>query len=153
MPSSKESIRGAKAKASGRLFENILSSRCARAGIKFEQLPSGCRWIGKMAVPAKSPFDFILAKDGKVILCDAKSLDATTFTRSACKPHQIESLAGFEMSGLTAGFIVWLRKTDEVVFFKASQLKALPPRCSLKVSDGISLGSVNTLTLEGLLNG
>jgi hypothetical protein len=106
-----------------------------------------------MAVPAKSPFDFILAKDGKVILCDAKSLDATTFTRSACKPHQIESLAGFEMSGLTAGFIVWLRKTDEVVFFKASQLKALPPRCSLKVSDGISLGSVNTLTLEGLLNG
>lgn len=106
-----------------------------------------------MAVPAKSPFDFILAKNGRVVLCDAKSLDATTFTRSACKPHQIESLAGFEMSGLTAGFIVWLREADQVVFFKASQLKGLAPRCSLKISDGIQLGSVDTLTLEGLLDG
>lgn len=106
-----------------------------------------------MAVPAKSPFDFIIAKNGKVVFFDAKSLDATTFTRSACKPHQIESLAGFEMSGLTSGFIVWLRQSNEVVFFKASQLKGLPPRGSLKVSDGILLGSVETLTLEGLLNG
>ena len=106
-----------------------------------------------MAVPAKSPFDFIIAKNGKAVFFDAKSLDATTFTRSACKPHQIDSLAGFEMSGLTSGFIVWLRQSNEVVFFRASQLKALPPRCSLKSSDGILLGSIETLTLEGLLNG
>ena len=106
-----------------------------------------------MAVPAKSPFDFILAQNGRVILCDAKSIYAATFTRSACKPHQIDSLYAFEMSGLTAGFIVWLRAVDQVVFFKASQLKDLPPRCSLKSSDGIQLGSVKALTLEGLLNG
>lgn len=153
MPSARASIRGAKAKASGRMFENILAARCARDRIKFEQLPSGCRWIGKVAVPAKSPFDFIIAKDGNVAFFDAKSIDATTFTRSACKPHQIESLSGFEMSGLTAGFIVWLRAAGQVVFFRASQLKALPPRYSLKVSDGILLGSIEALTLEGLLNG
>lgn len=106
-----------------------------------------------MAVPAKSPFDFILAKNGRVILCDAKSIDAKNFSKSSCKPHQIDSLYGFEMSGLTAGFIVWLRAVDQVVFFQASKLKDLPPRCSLKTSDGILLGSVNTLTLEGLLDG
>ena len=153
MPSSTATLRGARAKASGRQFENILAAMCARSRIKFEQLPSGCRWIGKMAVPAKSPFDFILAQNGRVILCDAKSIYAATFTRSACKPHQIDSLYAFEMSGLTAGFIVWLRAVDQVVFFKASQLKDLPPRCSLKSSDGIQLGSVKALTLEGLLNG
>lgn len=153
MPSSSASLRGAKAKASGKLFEGMLAAYCHRHGIKFEQLPSGCKWIGKVAIPAKSPFDFIMSKNGKAVLFDAKSLDATTFTRSACKPHQIESLHGFELSGMTAGFVVWLREPDEVVFFKASQLKALAPRCSLKVCDGMPLGKRNTLTLEGLFDG
>jgi hypothetical protein len=153
MSGSSAAIRGAKAKASGKLFEQMLSVYCRKNGIKFEQLPSGCRWVGKMAIPAKSPFDFIMSKNGVAVVFDAKSLAATTFTRSACKPHQIESLHGFEMSGLTSGFIVWLRDLDEVVFFKASQLKDLPPRCSLKICDGIPLGKRNTLTLEGLFNG
>jgi hypothetical protein len=153
MLGSRAAIRGAKAKASGRLFENILAAHCDALGIKFEQLPSGCRWIGKRAIPAKSPFDFIMSKNGVAVVFDAKSIDAKTFGKSLCKPHQVESLFGFEVSGLTAGFIVWLRAIDEVVFFPAGKLKALAPRCSLKPCDGIPLGKRNTLTLEGLFNG
>lgn len=146
-------IRGAKAKSQGQIFERILAVNCQRSAIHFEQLPSGCRWVGKMAIPAKSPFDFIIAKGGRAAFFDAKSVDSETFSRSLCKPHQIEALHALEMSGLTAGFVVWLRKTDSVVFFKASALKGLAPRCSLKANDGISLGSSSKLTLEGLLNG
>ena len=145
-------VRGAKAKASGKLFEEILSHHCRSNKIKFEQLPSGCRWIGKTAIPVKTPFDFIMAKNGKVVLFDAKSLDSSTFSRSACKPHQIESLYGFELSGLTAGFIVWLREIDEIVFFRASLLNGLASRCSLKPCDGIPLGNRSALTVESLFN-
>jgi hypothetical protein len=147
------SLRGAKAKAFGQLFEQILSITCHKARIKFEQLPSGCRWVGKRAVPVKTPFDFIACKNGKAIFFDAKTLDAKTFSKSSSTPHQIESLLAFELSGLTAGYIVWLREIDEIVFYKASQLKSLSRGDSLKSSDGVFLGKKDTLSLETLFNG
>lgn len=149
----KASVRGAKAKVFGQYFENILTVCCVRSKIKFEQIPSGCKWVGKRPIPMRTPFDFIACKNSKVILFDAKTLNAKTFNKSSCKPHQIDSLYGFEVSGLTAGYIVWFREVDTIVFFRASQLKNLQQRSSLKVSDGVFLGSKNTLSLEVLFNG
>lgn len=150
---SSASISGAKAKAYGRFFENILSVHCQKTGIKFEQIPSGCKWVGKTPIPMRTPFDFIAAKNGRAIVFDAKTLNNDAFSKSACTPHQIDSLYGFEVSGLTAGYIVWFRTIDSVVFFSASQLKQLKPRCSLKILDGVFLGRQNALNLEVLFCG
>lgn len=152
MLSSRASIRGAKAKVVGQWFENILSVACTREGIAFEQIPSGCKWVGKRAIPAKTPFDFIASKDSRAILFDAKTVNVETFSKSACKEHQVESLFRFEVSGLTAGYIVWFRGSDSIVFFKASQLKNLAPRRSLRISDGVFLGSKDALNLGVLFH-
>lgn len=150
---SSASVRGAKAKVFGQYFEHILSVFCRRQEIKFEQIPSGCKWVGKKPIPTRTPFDFIASKNGRAVVFDAKTIAGTAFSKSACKEHQIESLFGFQVSGLTAGYIVWFRENDQIVFFKASQLKHLRPRCSLKVSDGLLLGTKSALNLEVLFCG
>lgn len=106
-----------------------------------------------MAVPQKTPFDFIASKNGRALVFDAKTLNGETFPKSACEPHQVEALLKFEASKLTAGYIVFFRALDSVVFFSASRLKQLAPRCSLKSSDGIKLGSGTSLNLEVLFDG
>ncbi len=148
----KQQIAGKKAKVYGQLFETILSNYCLRNCIKFEQIPSGCKWIGKRPIPTKTPFDFIASKNKTVLLFDAKTVNTVSFSKSACTEHQVKSLYGFELSGLTAGYIVWFRPCDSVVFFKASQLMQLLPRSSLKVIDGLLLGSRLSLNLEILFN-
>jgi penicillin-binding protein-related factor A (putative recombinase) len=146
------SIRGAKAKFWGANFENLLSLHCRLNKIAFEKIPSGCKWVGKMAVPQKTPFDFIAAKNGRAVVFDAKTLDRETFPKSSCEPHQVEALHSFEMSKLTAGYIVFFRPINSVVFFTASQLKGLLPRYSLKATDGISLGTGSELNLGVLFD-
>ena len=150
---SSASIAGAKAKVFGQYFENILSVHCRKQNIRFEQIPSGCKWVGKKPIPVKTPFDFIASKHGRAVVFDAKTTAGSSFSKSACKEHQIESLFKFELSGLTAGYIVWFREVDSIVFFKASELKQLPSRCSLKVSDGLFLGTKSNLNLGVLFCG
>lgn len=127
-----------------------MRAHCASRGVVLEQIPSGCRWIGKKPIPVRSPFDFIAARDGTVVLFDAKTVATKTFSKSACKPHQIEALARFWSAGLRAGYVVWFRPIDSVVFFGADSLKRLPQRSSLKESDGIALGGLSDLTLGAL---
>jgi penicillin-binding protein-related factor A (putative recombinase) len=102
---------------------------------------------GVRAIPTKTPFDFVMCRDGIAVFFDAKSTSAKTFAASAIQLHQLYHLARVENAGFRSGYVVYFQETDEVVFFSASQLAKLKRGDSLKPDDGLQLGSALTLTL------
>lgn len=152
MPSAQNVIGGRKAKANGQFFENLIKVLFQKCGYYIEKIPSGCIWIGKFARPTKTPFDYIAAKNKTVLIFDCKSVNSNSFSYSQIESHQLKSLASFQSCGINAGYIVWFRPENNIVFYSADILKNLRPRCSLKASDGIVLGSSEFLKLEGISN-
>jgi hypothetical protein len=143
--------KGLKAKRSGQRFEEIVKIPASRDGIEVIQIPSGARWVpmrgGVRAIPTKTPFDFVMCRDGIAVFFDAKSTSAKNFTASSIQLHQLYHLARVENAGFRSGYVVYFQGTDEVVFFSASQLASLKRGDSLKSSDGLMLGSALTLSL------
>lgn len=137
----------------GNAFENILERHAINIGAKLTKMPNGCKWVMKRAIPVKTEFDFILAYQGSVLIFDAKTLKVGGFSHSTITPHQMNALHEFECQGIHAGYVIWYRGSDQVSFVKASTLRALRPRCSLKPDDGLLLGSVRDFDLRTILNG
>lgn len=136
----------------GNAFEDILERHAIQIGAKLTQMPSGCKWVGKRAIPVRTEFDFFFAYQGRSIVFDAKTLKTSGFSYSTITPHQMNSLYEFECQGICAGYVIWFRGTDQVTFVKASALRALKPRCSIGPDDGLSLGSIRDFDLRTILN-
>lgn len=148
-------LGGQKAKSNGDRFELLLQKRCAQEKISFIKIPSGCRFargsFGVQPIPIKTPFDFIIAKDGKAVFFDAKCLSNSSLTYSKIKPHQLEKLFEMEQQSFLSGYIVYFVEENKVSFFTSSTLKKLPPRHSLEYSDGVILGNIENFNLLPLL--
>ena len=142
MSYSKNVIRGAKARDSGDYFEAELSRQAIIDGIGFEKIPSGCRWVnspkGLKAIGVKTPFDFMMFKNGRAIFFDAKSTDGNTFPHSKLEEHQVKSLAQIASHGFKCGYLVKFVGIG-FTWFPVEKLLKLNPRESLKPIDGISL--------------
>lgn len=135
-------IAGHKAKNSGRRFESDLMQQAKIDGIGFEQIPSGCIWRrtprGVVPIPVKTPFDFMMFKNGKAVFFDAKSTDGVTFPYSMLNQNQVKSLAQIAKHDFKCGYLV---KFDGIGFywFPIEKLLGLKRRESLKPLDGQSL--------------
>ena len=140
------------AKQAGNAFESIVTTHAIHIGAELTQMPSGCRWVMNRAIPIKTPFDFILAYRGEVVLFDAKTTKQGGFVYSKITPHQLDSLFALECQGIRAGYLIWFRETDQISFVKASALKALKPRCSLKAEDGLIIGSRIDFDMRTIIN-
>lgn len=147
-------IRGLEAKRNGEEFENLIKYNARKHGVVITQIPSGCRWVsGVRAVAVPTDFDFIGWKNGRAIAFDAKSTNGNTFTKSMIKQHQAVKLYEIERdSNSMTGYLVWFKLKNEIVFFTASQLYNLKPRTSLKVTDGLRVGSAPTFDIGSLFN-
>lgn len=145
-------IGGRTAKIMGEQFENILKASFKKHGAAIVQIPSGCKWVtGYKAISVPTPFDFFACKNGVPIAFDAKTVNKETFSKSEVKAHQVLALHDLENAGMKAGYLVWFRPCEKVVFFSSLQLIKLLPRKSLKVDDGICLGSIKDLNLNILI--
>ena len=146
---------GLKAKNNGDYFERILETKCMREQITFVKIPSGCKWVrtnvGVRPVPVKTPFDFVMCKDGKSVYFDAKCVSTNTFSHSKLKGHQIDKLFEIEQQNFIAGYIIHFKEENKIVFFTSSTLKNLKPRHSLNSECGLFLGSVESFSLIPLL--
>lgn len=143
---SKARVKSGKlAKDMGNAFESIFELTCRMSGVLATRIPDGCRMIRTRmgaVIPRRvaTPFDYLITKQGLSACIDCKTVDTGNFSYSMLSEHQIKSLIAIYRSGVSAGYIVWFRKIDKVVYFRASQLNSLKPRESLKPEDGIQLG-------------
>lgn len=117
------------------------------------KIPNGARFIASMRqwIPVKTPFDYILCSLGLSVFIDCKTVDKNTFSKSDIKsPHQIEFLDSIEHMKCRAGFLIWFRKDNHVVFYDASKLKKLKTGESVSPLDGEYLGNYESFALGNL---
>ena len=139
--------RGLKSKRNGQKFEAIIEIPARRESVGVVKIPSSCRWVGARVVPMKSPFDFVMCRDGVSVFFDAKSTSSKTFASSKIELHQLAHLERLANAGSRAGYVVYFATLDRVVFYSTRQLAGLFKGKSLKPDDGLQLGSALTLTL------
>ena len=146
-------LAGARAKHEGQLFEARFKHLSWVSGWHCEQIPSGCKWLGKnRIVGVPTPFDFLLCKAGRVIFCDVKSINDDKFSYSKLERHQVKSLSMIGEQTLPAGYIINFRPIGSYYFFSWDQLAGLKPRESLKPVYGICVGDDNGLTLGNIFH-
>lgn len=141
--------RGLIAKKSGDGFEAFIKAACYTRGWGMIEIPSGCEWVSAhKARPVKTPFDFVLVKQGICVFGDAKTSLANSFSYSMVDPNQKKWLAYTESFGHISGYLVNFRTLEQTVFFSAKQLSSLRPRQSLKPDNGLLLGDNNGIHLD-----
>lgn len=142
MTHSSRKTSGLKAKRNGQAFENIVEFNCERDKWALIRIPDGCRSLGyKNLIRVKSPFDYCIAKSGKVLFFDAKTTLTNTWSYSMTNFKQVDELMKLEAAWQIAGYLVRFEKANKVVFFIASQLRNLKPREGLQRAQGIELGT------------
>lgn len=107
----------------GALFENLFENRAKRGGITVTRMPDGCRQLGKdKLIRVATPFDWILSYQGQACLIDTKTTDGDRFPFSKIEAHQARELLKHHEAGTIAGYVIWFRLSDEVVFIGANLL-------------------------------
>ncbi len=62
--------------------------------------------------------------------------------------HQIQRALLYNDCGLPSGFVVWFRKTDEVVFYTGRMVHEAGPGSRFEAKDGQSLGRLTSFDLR-----
>jgi hypothetical protein len=146
---------GNKNRIEGNFFEHVFVSQARSNGFLVIKMPLGCRRIkagaGMKLIQVKTPFDYILVKDGKSLFVDCKSFDNDHMVYSYLTEHQIETLSAIEEKKACAGYVVHLRLTKEVYFFNGTILSKLERHKSLAKEEGLLLGTFESFDVGKLL--
>lgn len=120
------------------MFENI----CALQQVSCIRVPDGCKSIGKFRlIRVKSPFDYVIGYADKIACIDLKSFGkGNTLTYSQIHQEQAIALNKIGLHGI-AGYIVYHRDPDKIVFHNAHTLINLNPGGGLPWEIGLILGS------------
>ena len=141
-------IQGLKAKNEGARFEKLFEAACLSRSIACTRFPDGCRQVGAYKlVRIKTPWDWVLSMNGRAAFIDTKSCNDNSFPHSHIEAHQIDAMLMHEAAGNFAGYVIWFRKPDLVIFMPASQLKPrIGERGSVRPDEKflINLGPVAT---------
>lgn len=132
---------GKKAYNNGQLFENMIRIAGAREGIHIINMPLGMKRFGRKMHQIKTPFDMTLLMQGKAVFVDCKNFEGSRITYSMITPHQVSSLRQIEAAGHMAGYLVFLRECDRVVFYRSSVLTTLTHGEGFGPEDGFVLGT------------
>lgn len=142
-------IRGKKAKQAGDSFEDRFKEECDRAGLIATRVPDGCRQTGpKNFIRVKTPWDWVVTDPvtRKTALIDTKSANTKSFQNSHISEHQTKSMLPHENAGAIAGYVVWLRQLDSVIYIPSNILAInLAERGSIGLENKgvVDLGSMN----------
>ena len=146
----KNQVRGLKAKRSGQAFEDLFAYACRREGIIFVEIPDGCRPIPTPGggrprlVRVKTPFDYFITAGGRSAALDCKTIETGNFTYTMIDEDQVRSL--FEVSqSIPAGYIIWFRRVDRIVFIPADTLRRIKQGQSITAQDGLYCGNAASL--------
>lgn len=95
--------------------------------------------------------DFKIMQKGKVGFFDCKSFNDERFSYSMLDKAQIERAELYNDYGTVAGFIVWFRKVNQVVYFTGQQIAKIGPKTSFGVEDGQSVGQYELIDLRPIM--
>lgn len=126
----------------GKTFELIFERQCKLSGLWVEQnhLKAKRGYKGRL-IAMESNLDFtVVDKGGRVGFFDCKSFDGESFKFSEIPPHQLDLATRYNDWKVPAGFVVWFREVDRVVFFSGAFLRAVGGGNSLCWSGGVQLG-------------
>lgn len=141
----KKQLAGARAKSAGDAFELHFQTQVRSRGGIIIPVPAGGRMVksekGKKWIPKKSPFDFIVAKNSYAAMVDTKTVESTRFGHSSIDSNQLGWL-DYAEGAVAAGYVVWFRTNDAVVWFPARYLKKLKANNSLSWDQGLHLGNM-----------
>ena len=145
---------GLKAKRYGEYFEALFKSACLARRIAVTRIPDGCKQLGQnRIIRVRSPFDWIVSKNGTTALIDTKTQEGKAFPNSKIDSHQVSELLPHETNGSIAGYVVWLREIDQIIFIPSTVLiKAQRDRGSIDGSTAgvMGIGSSNCLDASKL---
>lgn len=128
-------------------------------GVLARKMPISGYFQGSVFRPTDSELDWhLVIRGGNAAHIDTKSFEGDRLPRSYLKDHQVRTAALLNDWGVTAGFVVWFRKPNLVVFFTGHQARALEFGSSLKPEDGVLLGGgfsfdIRKLVEYGFSNG
>lgn len=138
MSSIVRSFAGLRAKRNGDNFETLFEARCRMYDVHYERVPNGCKQIApNRIIRVRTPFDYILAFDGKSAVVDLKSCEARSFGFSKIVPHQLQALKNLSI-GMIAGYVV--NNLDGVFFVPVQMLLSCNPGSGIDLRQCESLG-------------
>ncbi|RYF52455.1 MAG: hypothetical protein EOO38_00150 [Cytophagaceae bacterium] len=126
----------------GAHFEKLLVHRAQLCGLLILRNELSFRYQGggKM-LPIRTDLDFrICNKRGQTAFCDAKSFDQDYFTFSQITEHQLRRARIYEAYNVPAGFVVWFKPSQQVLFYAGNVLHQMGPRSRFTSAHGVSLG-------------
>lgn len=129
-------------KDAGTTFEKLFERQCQLAGMWPEPNHIKARrgWKGKLQ-ELKSNLDYtLIARGGKLAFVDCKTYDTPFLYLSKLDPHQRDLAARYNEWGIPAGFVVWFRPINRVVFFPGWLLEEKKDLTRLSPLDGIEIG-------------
>lgn len=147
---------GRRAKAFGTSWEEVVKRSCIREGIECLKIEDGCKRVSKdRFIPRRQPLDFVLIKNGKCVLLDAKTINADTLSYSYINEspsisRQLEVMRRISLHKVRAGMLVWFRLSNYISFIDAQLLTIVQPQQGIKYDAGLVLGKWEDFKLAPL---
>lgn len=130
-------------KRQGTQWELLFQRMAFRENIAIVRIEDGCRRVGlKKIIPVKQMCDYILSCNNRTAIIDTKTTDAKTFPYSKINPDQVKKMHYLADQGTIAGYVVWFRELDKIVFYSTRDLLDIQEQESLEPCDGTILGSL-----------
>lgn len=128
----------------GKGFEKIFEVQCRYKSLNPKKNHPTARFKkGGGFLLEKGDLDFkVIQRPGRVGYVDCKSFGGTSFTYSELDKRQVERAVEYSEWGVPAGFVVWHRGNNEVVFYSAHKIAFKGPRSNFSTQDGVSLGTL-----------
>ena len=131
-------------RASGKHFELLFRAQCERLGYLVVKNDLSARHLrgGKVRL-LKSQLDFlVITREGRCGLFDCKSFEGSYLTRSQLNDQQVERAYLYNEFNLPAGFIVWHRETNKIVYYKGELIVKIGSKARFDPSNGTPLGEI-----------
>lgn len=137
----------------GRIFEKLFIRQAQRNGLLAikNHLSAKHGWKGRLIL-IKSELDFkLITQSGRVGFFDCKSFAGEKFTYSMIDPDQMQRAITYVEWNVPAGFVIWFRKYNRVVFFSVATIANKGPGTSFGPRDGDLLGRYEEFNLKRLM--
>lgn len=136
----------------GKIFEELFFKQAQRNGLLVMPNYLTCRYTynGRTQI-LPGGLDFTLIKNGVVGFFDCKSFADDHFTFSTLSEHQVKRAVLYNDNRVPAGFVVWFRKIDLVVFFSGHAIECKGPGTRFYTEDGQTLGRFDNFDLKPIL--
>jgi penicillin-binding protein-related factor A (putative recombinase) len=104
--------------------------------IAVTRIPDGCKQLsGGKIIRVTTPFDFVVTYKSKSAFVDTKTIDGECFHYSSIKEHQVSEMILHENYGAIAGYVIWFRQIDVIIFVPAHiLLENIKSKTSARIS-------------------